>query len=68
MCKHRDAIAEQNEAARALTRACIARRTYVVLKTDLLRDASTIKCLPEPQQDFDAMLDEIDRKAAKPKG
>lgn len=65
MCRRRDSIEAQNAAADALTRACTARRTVVAVNAKLLRDPAPLGSLPDTGQDFDGLLERIDRQAAK---
>lgn len=61
MCKRRDSIRAQNVAAERLRKACVARRTYVAVSADLLREQSTLKCLPAPPADFEALIDKLNK-------
>lgn len=65
MCRRKDSIAAMNCAAARLTKACTARRTFVVLQADQLRDPSTLKHLPGQPPDFDELLDRLDQPSRK---
>jgi hypothetical protein len=61
MCKRKDSIRAQNAAAERLRKVCVARRTYVEVRADLLRDRSTLKLLPSPPDDFAVLTDKLNK-------
>lgn len=57
MCERTDGAKAVCEAAIGLTVACLSK-----LPLGLLRDDSTVYCLPVPEFDFEALLSLIDDK------